>query len=138
MSKGGSERAGMLEHPLADEFRGVIVGFGGTNEVADNLLARFHNIEVDSNGILLADIYREGDQEHYIAPSWVRLHFNPHRRFLLSSAYLGGTVKRELSKDVLDKVVRVHMPDRETIIFENDRGRMLWLDSDGLIMTTPS
>ena len=138
MSKGGSERIGMLEHPLADHFRQVIEGFGGTSEIADYLLARFHSIEVDSNGILLADIYREGDQEHYIAPSWVRLHFNPHRRSLLSSAYLGGTVKRELSKDVLNDVKRVHQPDKETIIFENDRGRMLWLDSDGLIMTAPS
>ena len=138
MSKGGSERAGMLEHPLADEFRGVIERFGGTREIADNLLSRFHNLNEDTQGILSGSIRREGDHDAGISHSYVGLEFNPHTEGLISTVFLGGLVKRELAKDVLNKVKQVHMSDASTVIFENGRGRMLWLDSDGLIMTTPS
>ena len=138
MSQGGSERSEMLGHPLADKFRDVVVMFGGTGTIADSLLLRLQSLQEDHNGILSADIRREVDLENGIASSWVRLEFNPHTEGLISTVFLGGLVKRELSKDVLNKVTRVHMPDKETVIFENDRGRMLWLDSDGLIMTTPS
>ena len=138
MSKGGSERTGMLEHHLAGHFRSLITEFGGSDQVADELLSRFQSLEEDEEHVVTAKIYREADNENLIYPSWVKLNFNPHNRSLTTVIFLGGLVQRELSRDLLNDVKRVFSPDEETVVFENDRGRMVWLNKYNTLITTPS
>lgn len=136
MSTGGAERDERFGY-LEDQFRIVINRFGGSNEVADKLLPRFRYLEEEEGGVMKALIYRDADHENFVGASWIDLQFNPHRRTLTTTVYLGGLVKRELSKDILDSISRVFAPDEETVVFENDR-RMLWLNRDSLVITTPS
>ncbi len=138
MVQAGHERIGSLEHPLAGHFRSLIAEFGGNDRVADELLSRFQSLEEDEDHMVTAKIYREADNENLIYPSWVGLHFNPHRRSFSAVVYLGGLIKRELSRDILDHVKLVLSPDEGTVVFENDRGRMVWLNKDSTVISTPS
>lgn len=136
MSNGGAERDERFGY-LQEQFRIVINKFGGSDEVADKLLSRFRYLEEEEDGVMSASIYRDADNENMIAASWVSLHLNPNRKSLTTIVYLGGLVKRNLSNDFLNDVKQVHMPDEGTVIFENDRGRMVWLNADNFLMTIP-
>lgn len=136
MATGGSERTGMLEHPLADKFRGVIAEFGGSDEVAEELLSRFNRLEEEPDGKIAAEIHREADPEG-VSDSWVRMEFNPYRRTVLTTISVAGLVRRELAKDLLDGVTAVHLRDEDAVVFVNEAGRMLWLNKDNKVVTTP-
>ena len=137
MSTGGPERKGLLEHPLADQFRWVIAQLGGNHAVDEELLSRFSSLEESGGGKITADIYREADLENDIGNSWVRLEFNPDRESLITTIFVGGLVKRELAKDLLNKVSRVRISEEGAVVFANRDGRMLWLDRENKVTLSP-
>lgn len=137
MVQAGHERTGSLEHPLADLFRSVIAELGGGSAVAEELLTRFRSLEYSRDGKITGDIYREADNENDIGGSWVRLEFNPHRQSLVTTIFLGGLAKRELAKDLLTSVGRVYIRDEEAVVFVNRDGRILWLNRENKVTTSP-